>query len=154
MRDSARKYLTCLIQSGWTMEKAKKHVIATIEQTYKTVHAPKKRPRQYEPPPPANMEVAEKYYLQDKDDMECSSLQLAAKFDDVLHVKTCYSKMFGGWYSLIYHKKNGTIQLSQFAWVKKSKKWKLMYINKNISEKQLETLLTVPVADEICSTLR
>ena len=154
MRDSARKYLTCLIQSGWTMEKARKHVIATIEKTYVTVHDPEKRAQQYEPPTPAVREDVDKYYRQNKDEMEWSSLQLAAKFDKVLHVKACYSKLFGGWYSLIYHKKNGTIYLSQFAWVKKSKKWKLMYINKNISERQLGVLITAEIADEKCSILR
>ena len=31
MRSIARHFLTCLLQSGWSMEAAKKHVISTIE---------------------------------------------------------------------------------------------------------------------------
>jgi hypothetical protein len=35
MQVAAREYLTCLLQSGWNMELAKKHVIGTIETTYR-----------------------------------------------------------------------------------------------------------------------
>jgi hypothetical protein len=33
MRIAAQEYLTCLMHSGWNMEQARKHVIATIETT-------------------------------------------------------------------------------------------------------------------------
>ena len=35
MQAIARQYLTCLLKSGWNMEQARSHVIATIESTYK-----------------------------------------------------------------------------------------------------------------------
>ncbi len=35
MQMTARQYLTCLIQGGWTMEQARDHVIRTIETTYR-----------------------------------------------------------------------------------------------------------------------
>jgi hypothetical protein len=31
MQSIARHFLTCLLQSGWTMDSARKHVISTIE---------------------------------------------------------------------------------------------------------------------------
>lgn len=35
MREVAKQYLTCLLMNGWNMEQARKHVIATIESTYR-----------------------------------------------------------------------------------------------------------------------
>jgi len=34
MRNAARQYLTCLMQNGWDMETARKHVISVIETSY------------------------------------------------------------------------------------------------------------------------
>ncbi len=34
MREAAREYLTCLLQSGWDMETARKQVISVIETSY------------------------------------------------------------------------------------------------------------------------
>jgi len=35
MREIAKQYLTCLLMNGWNVEQARKHVIATIESTYR-----------------------------------------------------------------------------------------------------------------------
>lgn len=35
MRAAAQMYLTCLLKSGWNMERARSHVITTIESTYR-----------------------------------------------------------------------------------------------------------------------
>ena len=35
MQMIARQYLTCLLKSGWTMDRARQHVINTIESTYR-----------------------------------------------------------------------------------------------------------------------
>jgi len=35
MQNAARMYLTCLLQSGWSMEQARQHVITTVETTYR-----------------------------------------------------------------------------------------------------------------------
>ncbi len=37
MRAMAREFLTCLMQIGWSAEDARKHVIATIESTYRVM---------------------------------------------------------------------------------------------------------------------
>ncbi len=37
MQLAAREYLTCLLRTGWNMEMARKHVIATIQTAYKLV---------------------------------------------------------------------------------------------------------------------
>jgi hypothetical protein len=36
MRGVAQMYLTCLLKSGWNMDQAKRHVIMTIESTYRS----------------------------------------------------------------------------------------------------------------------
>jgi hypothetical protein len=38
MRLKAREFLTCLLQTGWSMDRARKHVIATIQSTYEVMH--------------------------------------------------------------------------------------------------------------------
>jgi hypothetical protein len=35
MQTIARQYLTCLLKNGWTMDRARQQVIATIESTYR-----------------------------------------------------------------------------------------------------------------------
>ena len=108
---------------------------------------------EYKPPPPQS--AIDPLALRDKDEINRSALEFAkSNHKNAQHVKTCYSKMFGGWYVLIYVKNKGKYNLNQYSWNRKTREWEFMYINKNISVKQLKTLLEVPVADEKCFLLK
>ena len=113
-----------------------------------------KEPR-FDPPSPPKQSVIDPLALRDKDEINKSALEFAkSNHKNAQHVKTCYSKMFGGWYVLIYVKNKGKYNLNQYSWNRKTREWEFMYINKNISVKQLKTLLEVPVADEKCFLLK
>jgi hypothetical protein len=116
---------------------------------------PKTSPK-YEPPPPppADKSVVTALALRDKDEINKSALKFAKNFKRMEHVKTCYSKMFGGWYVLLYIKNKNKYDLNQYSWNAKNKEWELMYINKNISVKQLKFLLESEVEDEKCFLLK
>ena len=106
------------------------------------------------PPPPADKSVVTALALRDKDEINRSALQFAKNFKNVEHVRTCYSKLFGGWYVLMYVKNKNKYDLNQYSWNSKTKEWELMYINKNITVKKLEYLLKSEVVDEKCFLLK
>jgi hypothetical protein len=106
------------------------------------------------PPPPADKSVVTVLALRDKDEINRSALKFSKNFKNVEHVRTCYSKLFGGWYVLMYIKNKKNYDLNQYSWNSKTKEWELMYINKSISVKKLEYLLKSEVVDEKCFLLK
>ncbi len=73
---------------------------------------------------------------------------------DAKHIKTCYSKLYGGWYMLLYLEKGKKIWMQHWSWNQKSKEWEPVSQNKEISPKQLDFDLKGEVAGEKCFVLK
>ncbi len=89
-----------------------------------------------------------------KDEINASALEFAKNIPNVKHVKTCYSKLYGPWYLILYIEKAKKISLQQYSWNAKSKEWEPSFQLKELPAKQLEYHLKGEVADEKCFVLK
>lgn len=113
-------------------------------------------PPPYAPPVPPDQEKAGKEWadLRNKDEINDSALQFAKNsVPGFLHAKTCYSKLYGGWYLLLYVKKGQNISLQQYSWHEKSREWEPMYQQK-LPKEDMERHLKIDVAGERCFRLK
>jgi hypothetical protein len=111
-------------------------------------------PPQYIPPPPPDREkISEATMdLRMKDEVNEAAMRFAKEFPNVTNVKTCYSKLYGGWYLFLYHKKGKGFVFDQFSWNAKSREWEPAGQFKVPGK--LEQHLKGEVADEKCSVLK
>jgi hypothetical protein len=80
-----------------------------------------------------------------------SALEFADKnIPDVKHIKVCYSKLYGGWYTLLYIQKGKKLSMQHWAWNAKSKEWEVVYQRKELSPSQMEFDLKSDVSGEKC----
>jgi hypothetical protein len=113
------------------------------------------RPKYEPPPPPAGKKAPTGAIdLRKKEDINASALKFAKNIKGVKHVKTCYSKLYGGWYLLLYVEKKKRIALQQYVWNEKSKEWEVIYYRKEIPPDTLDFHLKGEVADEKCFLLK
>jgi hypothetical protein len=89
-----------------------------------------------------------------KDEINASALEFSKSIPHVKHVKTCFSKLYGGWYLILYTEKAKKIGLEQYSWNPKSKEWEPSFQLKEIPAKQLEYHLKGEVDDEKCFVLK
>ncbi|MBM4328312.1 MAG: hypothetical protein FJ118_14255 [Deltaproteobacteria bacterium] len=110
----------------------------------------------YAPPLPPDQEkmAKEGLDLRDKDEINESALQFAKNVPGVQHAKTCYSKLYGGWYLLLYVKKGQNISLQQYSWHEKSKEWEIIHQVKNLPKEDVERHLKIEVPSERCFRLK
>jgi len=112
-------------------------------------------PPKYAPPaapdqkqPPATLDLGE------KDEVNQAGLKFAENVAGVKHVKTCYSRLYGGWYLFLYIQKGKQISLQQYSWNRRTKEWEVIYHVKNIDPDKLEYHLKSELEDEKCSVLK
>lgn len=110
----------------------------------------------YEPPPPPDDTQATlgAIDLRLKDVVNEAALKFAKNVSGVQHVKTCYSKLYGGWYLFLYLKKGKKISLQQYSWNEKTNEWEIIYQLKELSPDRLEYHLKGEVDDEKCFVLK
>ncbi|MGO9119654.1 MAG: hypothetical protein ACLQPD_18840 [Desulfomonilaceae bacterium] len=89
-----------------------------------------------------------------KDEINASALEFGKSIPNVKHVKTCFSKLYGGWYLILYTEKAKKIGLEQYSWNAKSKEWEPSFQLKEIPAKELEYHLKGEVDDEKCFVLK
>jgi len=112
------------------------------------------------PPPPdfrdgaAATPGAESPELRQKEEINQAALRFAREIPNVRHIKTCFSKVYGGWYLLLYIESGKKISLQQYSWNEKSQEWDVVYHVKEVPEKQLEHHLKAEVGDEKCFILK
>jgi len=92
--------------------------------------------------------------LRNKEEVNASAMQFAREVPNVKYVKTCYSKLYGGWYLLLYIEKAKNISLQQYSWNPKAREWEIIYQLKELPSKQVEFHLKGEVGDEKCFVLK
>ncbi len=92
--------------------------------------------------------------LIEKDEVNRLALEFAKLIPNVKHVKTCFSKLYGGWYMLLYIQKGKKVALDQYSWSPVTKEWEIIYRLKEIPAKQLEAHVKGEVGDEKCFVLK
>lgn len=112
-------------------------------------------PPDYIPPPPPDREkiVEGSVDLRMKDEVNEAAMRFAKEIPNVKYIKTCYSKLYGGWYLMLYLAKGKKISMEQFSWNGKSKEWEVAG-QFEVPPKQLEYHLKGEVADEKCFRLK
>jgi hypothetical protein len=118
-------------------------------------------PQKYEPPPPPPDHdiTSGAIDLRKKDEINAAALKFAKNasgknLGEVKHVKTCYSKLYGGWYLMLYVKKGKKIALQQYSWNDKSREWEIIYYLKEVPPDRLDIHLKGEIADEKCFVLK
>uniref|UniRef100_A0A7C4EUA5 Lipoprotein n=1 Tax=Desulfomonile tiedjei TaxID=2358 RepID=A0A7C4EUA5_9BACT len=112
------------------------------------------------PPPPDYVASKEKETggdmpeLLQKEEINQAALKFAKEIPNVKYIKTCFSKIYGGWYLLLYVEKGKKISLQQYSWNEKSKEWDVVYQVKEVPASQLEYHLKGEVGDEKCFLLK
>lgn len=109
-------------------------------------YAPPTAPDQKQTPPTLD--------LGEKDEVNQAGLKFAENIAGVKHVKTCYSRLYGGWYLFLYLQKGKQISLQQYSWNRKTKEWEVIYHLKSIDAEKLEHHLKTELDDEKCFVLK
>ena len=116
---------------------------------------------QYTPPSPAVKEgpFEGEPDLSWKDEINASALDFADKLPvrnvpKIKHVKTCFSKLYGGWYLILYVEEGKKIGLQQYSWNPKNREWEFSYRQKEVPANQVEFHLKGEVEDEKCFVLK
>jgi hypothetical protein len=99
-------------------------------------------------PPATHTEVME------KQEVNKAALEFAKEMPDVLHVKTCYSKMFGGWYLDLFLKKGKKKAIQHYTWNPTTKEWEVSLPVKEVTDENLDYYLKGQVGDEKCTVLK
>jgi len=89
-----------------------------------------------------------------KNQINKAALTFANEIPNVQHVKTCYSREFGGWYLLLYIKKKDGVSLQHYAWDPKAEEWEVSYRVEHLPDKEVQFHLKGEVGDERCTVLK
>lgn len=112
-------------------------------------------PPKYAPPSaPGEKQTPASLPLGEKDEVNQEGLKFAENIPGVKHVKTCYSRLYGGWYLFLYIPKGKEISLQQYSWNHKTKEWEFLYRPGSIAADKLEFHLKGELEDEKCFVLK
>ncbi len=92
--------------------------------------------------------------LLEKEEINASALEFAKGIPNVKHVKTCFSKMFGGWYLHLYVTKGKKMTLQHYTWNTVTREWDVSMAVKELPLENLEYHLKGEVGDEQCTVLK
>ncbi|MEW6140720.1 MAG: hypothetical protein AB1733_21060 [Thermodesulfobacteriota bacterium] len=91
----------------------------------------------------------------EREEVNKAALEFAKGIPEVLHIKTCFSKMFGGWYLDLFIKKTKkTAAIQNYAWNPTTREWEVSVKAKEIPLNEVENYLKGQVGDEKCSILK
>ncbi len=111
----------------------------------------------YEPPPPPpdpGRGSRGAIDLRKKEEVNAAAMDFAKNIKGVKHVKTCYSRLYGGWYLMLYVQKEKKVALQQYSWNESTKEWDVSYYLKEVPQNQIEYHLKSEIADEKCFLLK
>lgn len=122
--------------------------------------SPEELEKMLPPPPPsykrktAEALPASPKELLEKEEINASALQFAKEIPDVKHIKTCFSKMFGGWYLHLYVTKGKKPYLQHYSWNPVTREWEVSMAMKDLPVDNVESHLKQEVGDEQCTVLK
>jgi hypothetical protein len=117
--------------------------------------APPPPPAYLPPPPPDREKISEAAVdLRMKDEVNEAAMRFIKEMPNVKHAKTCYSKLYGPWYLIVYRQEKKKISVQQYSWNDKSKEWEVTGPPFEVPAKQLDYQLKGEVADEKCFRLK
>jgi hypothetical protein len=109
------------------------------------------------PPPPfpdSSKSVASSSDFSQRAEINQSALDFAENVPKVKAVKTCYSKLYGGWNLFLYVVKGKKIELQQYQWNPKSKEWDIVLRDEKLPQDQIDYHIKSEVNDEKCFVLK
>jgi hypothetical protein len=109
---------------------------------------------EYKPPPPPEKSSLSPIELREKEAVNEAALKFAKNLQGVEHIKTCYSKLYGGWYVFYYLKKGKSISVHEYSWNPKTEEWELIWHLKDLPPERLESHVKGEVDDEKCFVLK
>ena len=109
---------------------------------------------EYNPPPPPEKSTIGAIDLAQKDEIKRAALEFAKNVQKVMHVQTCYSKVYGGWYMFLYLKEKGKNIPHQYKWNPNSQEWEFIYALPEVPGDQLQSYLKMKLAGEQCFLLK
>lgn len=90
-----------------------------------------------------------------KDEVNRAALEFAEKnVRDVLHVKTCFSRVDGVWNMMLYVRKKKRVSVQQFIWNKETREWEPTKNAPDLAQEQVEFDLKGELSDEKCFVLK
>jgi hypothetical protein len=90
----------------------------------------------------------------EREEVNRAALEFAAEQRKVQHVKTCYSKIFGGWYMLIFMEDGKNVSMTNYSWDPKDKIWKTAAPAQKVTPDQVKFELEGDLAGEYCTKLK
>lgn len=129
-----------------------------IGMTGKAGEAPVSAPGpRYEPPAASEREKLAEGGIDPREKAEVteSALEFAQKnIPGVKHIKVCFSKLYGGWYMLVFTEKGKKASVEHWSWISKTKEWEVITQKKELTPKDMEFELKGEVAGEKCFFLK
>lgn len=92
--------------------------------------------------------------LSQREEINQSALDFAKNIAHVRHIKTCFSKLYGGWYLILYIEKGKRMALEQYSWNPKTREWEIVFSQKEVPRDQLQFHVKGEVDDEKCFVLK
>ncbi|MBI5572845.1 MAG: hypothetical protein HY914_23075 [Desulfomonile tiedjei] len=92
--------------------------------------------------------------LHQRSEINQAALDFAQNYPHVKYVKTCFSKLYGGWYLILYVARGKKTDLQQFSWNDTSKEWEPVFRQENLPKEQIEYHVKGEVGDEKCFVLK
>lgn len=112
-------------------------------------------PPDYKPGPSSPSQSVDVVDSREKEDIKESALRFAKEFSNVKHMKTCFSKQFGGWYLILYTQKDKKFAVQHFAWNPRTQEFEPSAPSRLLlTQKELEMQLDAPIKGETCFRLK
>jgi hypothetical protein len=111
----------------------------------------------YEPPAASERDKLSEGGIDPREKAEVteSALEFAQKnIPGVKHIKVCFSKLYGGWYMLVFTEKGKKASMEHWSWISKTKEWEVITKKKQLTPKEMEFELKGEVAGEKCFFLK
>jgi hypothetical protein len=117
---------------------------------------PPPEPR-YEPPAPTDRDklLGGGVDPREKAEVTDSALEFARKnVPTAKHIKVCFSKVYGGWYMLLFSQKGKKMSMDHWNWNSKTKEWEVLNQEKNLPPERVENELRGDLQGEKCFVLK
>lgn len=133
-------------------EKSGKTPTPSPEELEKLLPAP---PPGYKATPSSPAQSLDAVDTREREEIKESALKFAKEIPNVKHMKTCFSKEFGGWYLIVYTQKGKKYSPQHFAWNPRTLEFEPSAPSRLLlTQKELDMQLDVTIKGETCFRLK